>query len=505
MANRQPIQDQLLNYIKEHENDPLERSTTNSGTPLINKDAIQTIGPKGFALMQDYRFFDQIQHFDRERIPERVVHAKGSGAFGYFKVTHDITNYTAAKVFSHIGQTTRIAVRFSQVALEMGSADTVRDIRGFAMKFYTEDGIWDLLGNNTPIFFIQDAALFPDVIHILKRNPVTHVRDWDMWFDFFSKRPESIHQLLIFYGDRGIPDGYRYMHGYGSNTFSFVNTAGEYFYCKFHYKTNQGIRNLESQRARDIAGADPDYGLRDLYNAIASGNYPSWTFYVQIMSIEQAKLSTFNPFDVTKVWPHGLYPLIQVGQIVLDKNPTNYFAEVEQISFNPANLIPGIEPSPDKVLQGRLFAYKDTSIYRLGVNYEQLPVNAPKKFKNFTRDGKATYDSQGGAPNYHPNSFGGPEVDPRAVALSPRLRYTGDVGYYDNGFDDNYTQARVLYQRVFDDGARTRLVSNIVYDLKNASGFIQQRQIGVFNQVDPELGRKVQEELGKYQQLHALI
>ncbi|KAI4460364.1 catalase [Holotrichia oblita] len=505
MANRQPIQNQLLEYVKQHEDDDLETSTTNSGNPLINKDASQTIGPKGFMVMQDYRFFDQLQHFDRERIPERVVHAKGAGAFGYFRVTHDITNYSAAKVFSSIGYTTKIAVRFSQVTFEMGSQDTVRDLRGFAVKFYTDDGIWDLVGNNTPIFFIQDGILFPDNIHILKRNPVTHVRDWDMFFDFFSKRPESIHQLVWFYGDRGIPDGYRHMNGYGSNTFSLINASGELFYCKFHYKTNQGIRNLDAQKAREIAGNDPDYMLRDLYNAIASGNYPSWSFYIQTMTIEQAKTSPFNPFDVTKVWPHGSYPLIPVGQLVLDKNPTNYFAEVEQLSFNPAHFIPGIDASPDKVLQSRLFAYGDTSRYRLGTNNQQLPVNAPKRFKNFSRDGKSTFDSQGGAPNYHPNSFGGPETDPRAVALSPRLRYAGDVGFYDTGFEDNFTQARALYQRVFDDAARERCIQNIVYDLKNASAFIQQRQVGVFSQVDESFGRRVQEELGKYQPLHAII
>lgn len=484
----------------------MEKITTDSGNPLVNKDATQTIGPKGFAMLQDYFFFDQIQHFDRERIPERVVHAKGAGAFGYFRVTHDITAYTAAKVFSRIGQTTKVAARFSQVTFEMGSQDTTRDLRGFAWKFYTDDGIWDMVGNNTPIFFVQDGILFPSLVHILKRNPVTHVRDWDMFFDFFSKRPESIHQFIWFYGDRGIPDGYRHMHGYGSNTYSLINSAGELHYCKFHFLTNQGIRNLEAERARIIAGNDPDYALRDLYNAIAAGIHPSWSMYIQVMTVEQAKTNPFNPFDVTKVWPHAQYPLIPVGQLVLDKNPANYFAEIEQIAFNPGNLIPGIGASPDKVLQSRLFAYKDTALYRVGTNYEQLPVNSPKYFKNFNRDGKATYDSQGGAPNYHPNSFGGPEVDPKAVALSPRLRYSGDIGYYDTGFEDNYSQVRVLYTRVFDDGARERCINNIVYDLRNASAFIQQRLIEVLSNVDVELGRRVQEALGTTQQiLHAHI
>lgn len=295
-----------------------------------------------------------MSHFDRERIPERVVHAKGAGAFGYFEVTHgEIQKYSAAKVFSSVGKRTPIAVRFSTVGGESGSADTVRDPRGFAIKFYTEDGIWDLVGNNTPVFFIRDPILFPSFIHTQKRNPATHLKDADMFWDFFSLRPETTHQFMILFSDRGIPDGFRHMNGYGSHTFKLINANGEPSYCKFHYKTNQKIRNIPPERANELASSDPDYSIRDLYNAIAKGDYPSWTFYIQVMSYEEAQKATFNPFDVTKVWPQGEYPLIPVGKFTLDRNPSNYFAEVEQIAFSPANLIPGIEASPDKMLQGK--------------------------------------------------------------------------------------------------------------------------------------------------------
>lgn len=314
-------------------------------------------------LFQDWYFFDEMGHFNRERIPERIVHAKGAGAFGYFEVTHDITHWTTAKVFSEVGKRTPIAVRFSAVAGEMGYPDSVRDPRGFAVKFYTEDGIWDLVGNNTPVFFVRDSLLFPSFIHVLKRNPVTHLRDPDMFWDFCTARPEATHQVMIMYADRGVPDGYRRMHGYGSDTFAFVNEYGGLVYCKFHYMTDQGIKNLTSAEADRIAGIDPDYFIRDLYNAIARGEYPSWTLYVQIMTQEQAAQYPFNPFDVTKVWYHADHPLIPVGKLVLNRNQTNYFAEIEQLAFDVAHLIPGIEPSPDRMLQGRLFAYGDTQRY----------------------------------------------------------------------------------------------------------------------------------------------
>ncbi|XP_044732632.1 catalase-like isoform X2 [Chrysoperla carnea] len=450
--------------------------------------------------MQDNDFIDDMAHFDRERIPERVVHAKGAGAFGYFEVTKDITQYTAAKVFSKIGKKTSIAVRFSQVAGEAGYPDTVRDPRGFAVKFYTDDGIWDLVGNNTPIFFIRDPILFPSFIHTQKRNPVTHLKDFDAFWDFMSLRPETVHQFTYLFGDRGIPASYRHMNGYGSHTFKFVNSDSKPIYCKFHYKTDLGVKNLDPDSAQQIAGSDPDFLIRDLYNAIAEGNYPSWTMYIQVMTFDEATQVSFNPFDLTKVWPHAEFPLIEVGKLVLNQNPSSYFAEVEQLSFEPSNFVPGIEPSPDKMLQGRLFSYGDTSRYRLGPNYNQLPVNSPFRAdtpKNYQRDGANTVETQGGAPNYHPNSFCGPEVDPRALKLQPKFNASGDVYRYDSGDEDNYSQARILYTKVFDDAARKRFVNNVADHCSRSAQFIQDRVVSVFSKVDADLGSQLKSALDK--------
>lgn len=495
-ALRDATSNQLSDYYRKiRDDDERPSATTSSGNPVPNKDASLTVGKKGPTLLQDWVLIDELAHFARERIPERVVHARGAGAFGYFEVTHDITHYTAAKVFGEIGKKTPIAVRFSQVAGELGYADTVRDVRGFAVKFYTEDGIWDLVGNNTPIFFIRDAALFPSFIHVMKRNPVTHIRpDYDMFWDMMTSRPETIHQLLVFFSDRGIPASYRNMHGYGSNTFAFVNSFGRVYYCKFHYKTNQGISNLNSDQATKIAGEDPDYFIRDLYNAIANGNYPSWNMSVQIMTPEQAAACPYDPFDVTKVWLHADYPLIPVGKFVLNRNPKNYFAEVEQIGFDPAHLIPGIEPSPDRMLQARLFSYGDTHRYRLGVNNLQLPVNSPFKAQNFNRDGFATFDSQGGAPNYHPNSFGGPNSDERAKGLAPVLPLAGNASRYDNGNQDNFSQAKLLWGRVLSPAEKSRLIKNTVSFLKRASSFLQERAIAMFANVSSDLARRIKDE-----------
>jgi len=503
---REPIANQLLEYANENQGNK-DIITTTAGNPVGEKDASLTVGLRGPILLQDIPNIDELAHFNRERIPERVVHAKGSGAFGYFEVTNDITQYSAAKVFEKIGKKTPIAVRFSQVTLETGSADTVRDPRGFAIKFYTEDGNWDLVGNNTPIFFVRDTILFPSFIHCLKRNPVTNVRDWDQFWDFFSLRAETTHQMLVLYSDRGIPASYRNMHGYGSNTFSFVNAAGKLVYCKFHYRTNQGIRNLLSEPARRIAGEDSDYLTRDLYNAIASKNYPSWTMSVQIMKPEEVSQQSFDPFDVTKTWPHALFPLIEVGKIVLNKNPSNYFAEVEQLGFSPSHLVPGIEPSPDRNLQGRLFAYDDTQRYRLGVNGDQLPVNAPlRRVQNYNRNGRGTFDSQGGAPVYHPNSFNGPEASLRARKLTPSFTLVGDTVRKDTGtLEDNFGQARVLYERVLTPEERGRLIDNIVYDLRNASEFIQERLVGNLRQVNEDFGNRVQDGLRKSQVTRATL
>lgn len=432
-----------------------------------------------------------------------MVHAKGAGAFGYFEVTHDITKYCAASVFSKVGKRTPIAVRFSTVGGESGSADTVRDPRGFAVKFYTEDGIWDLVGNNTPIFFIRDPILFPSFIHTQKRNPQTHLKDADMFWDFITLRPETTHQVMFLFSDRGIPDGHRHMNGYGSHTFKLINSEGKPVYCKFHYKTDQGIKNLDVKKAGELAGSDPDYSIRDLYNAIHEGKYPSWTLYIQVMTLEQAAKCKFNPFDLTKVWSHSEYPLITVGKLVLDRNPTNYFAEIEQIAFNPAHMIPGIEPSPDKMLQGRLFSYGDTHRHRLGANYLQLPVNCPYKVRNYQRDGPQAINNQGNAPNYHPNSFGGPTDDLRAKSLSLPFTVSGDVLRYDSGDEDNYSQAKIFYQKVLNKAEQERLIQNIAGSLKGAVGFIQERAVKNFSQVDETFGKRLADALKLQKSTHS--
>lgn len=434
-------------------------------------------------------------HFTRERIPERVVHAKGAGAFGYFEVTHDITKYSAAKLFSSIGKRTPISIRFSTVAGESGSADSVRDPRGFAMKFYTEDGIWDLVGNNTPIFFIRDPILFPHFIHSQKRNPQTHLKDPNMFWDFITLRPETTHQTLFVFSDRGIPDGFRYMNGYGSHTFKLINAQGKYVWCKFHHKTNQGIKNLDVKRAAELSGSQPDYALKDLYNAIANGDFPSWTTYIQVMTEEQAEKSKFNPFDLTKVWPQGEYPLIPVGKFVLNRNPENYFADVEQAAYSPSHLVPGIDSSPDRMLQGRLFAYDDTHRHRLGTNYLQLPVNCPFKSRHYQRDGFHQRDNFGGAPNYHPNSFNGPDGESRVISLNPPFQVSGDANRYSSLGEDDFSQSRVFYQKVLDQAHRERLIANIVDALKDAVDFIQERAVKMFSQVDPTLGQRLADGL----------
>ncbi|KDR07976.1 catalase-like [Zootermopsis nevadensis] len=474
---------------------------TGYGVPVHSKDASLTVGPRGPMLLQDVEFLDELAHFDRERIPERVVHAKGAGAFGYFEVTNDITRYTKSTVFETIGKQTPIAVRFSTVAGESGSSDTVRDPRGFAIKFYTDHGVWDLVGNNTPIFFVRDALLFNLFIHSQKRNPVTHLKDADMFWDFISLRPETTHQVMILFSDRGIPDGFRHMHGYGSHTFKMVNASNDAVYVKFHYKTNQGIKNLFASEAANLSATDPDYAIRDLYNAIARGDFPSWTLYIQVMTFEEAESFRWNPFDVTKVWPHAEYPLIPVGKLVLNRNPLNYFAEVEQIAFSPAHMIPGLEPSPDKMLQGRLFSYGDTQRYRLGPNYLQLPVNCPFQTHviNYQRDGPQTVQHQGGSPNYYPNSFEGPD---NAQGLHrPKFSVSGDVGRYNSSDEDNFSQPTLFWRYVLKSDEKDRLVDNIVSHLKNAADFIQNRTVNMFSQVDSNFGIKLDKGLMKYKNI----
>jgi catalase len=466
--------------------------TNNFGTPVDDDQNSITAGDPGPVLMQDVHLIEKLAHFDRERIPERVVHAKGAGAYGYFEVTADVTKYTKAKFLSEVGKRTEAFVRFSTVGGEKGSADAERDPRGFAVKFYTEEGNYDMVGNNTPVFFIRDPLKFPDFIHTQKRNPATNLKDADMFWDFLSLTPESVHQVTILFSDRGTPRTYRHMNGYSSHTFKWYNPKGEYFWIKYHFKTEQGIQNLAGEEADAMKSKDPDHATRDLYNAIKGGEHPAWRVEVQIMTPEHTAKYRFNPFDVTKVWPHADYPPIAIGRMVLNRIPENYFAEVEQSAFSPANFVPGIAASPDKMLQGRLFSYHDTHRHRLGPNYHLLPVNAPKAaiMNNYQRDGFMRVDNNGGGgPNYYPNSFGGPEPDPSAgepsfdtIGKAARQRYIHP--------NDDFVQAGDLYRKAMTDTDRDHLVKNIVGHLGGAQKRIQLRQTAVFYKADPDYGRQ---------------
>ncbi|KAG5177679.1 catalase [Tribonema minus] len=475
---------QLPDYASSHGSPGV--ATLSGGQPVDTVTTSLTAGPRGPLLMKDLIFLNTMANFDRERIPERVVHAKGAGAFGTFTVTtEEAKQYCKAKMFDTKGKKTPLVVRFSTVGGGSGSADTVRDVRGFAIKFYTEEGNWDMTGLNTPIFFIAEPMLFASMTHATKKNPVTNVRDPNSFWDFFSLRPESINQLTVLFSDAGIPDGYRYMDGFGSHTFKNVNSNNKVFYVKYHFLSNQGLRTLTADKAAQIAGADPDYSTRDLYNAIATGDYPSWDMYIQVMSADEAEKVKFDPFDITKEWSKQDYPLKEVGTFKLDKNPTNYFQDVESVAFAPSNMIPGIEPSPDRLLQGRLFSYQDTHRHRLGPNFEQLPVNRPAKFPvtNYERDGFQLFDNQGGAPNYFPNSFGGPVMDPKAAwDYNDKISGSCTIGRYDTT-TDIYTQATARFTSM-DDGQRDRLTSAMAKSLSGAQSFIRDRMYGVLAKVD---------------------
>ncbi|AIB16421.1 catalase (plasmid) [Azospirillum argentinense] len=471
--------------------------TTAAGIPVADNQNSLTAGPRGPVLMQDFHLIEKLAHFNRERIPERVVHAKGAGAYGVFRVTKDVTPYTAARFLSDVGKETEVFLRFSTVGGEKGSADAERDPRGFAVKFYTEDGNYDLVGNNTPVFFVRDPLKFPDFIHTQKRNPATNLKDPTAVWDFFSLSPETMHQLTILFSDRGTPRGYRHMDGFSSHTFSWINAAGERFWVKYHFKTRQGIQNFTAEQAVRMAGVDPDHATRDLFAAIRDGDFPAWTVSVQIMPEVEADSYRINPFDVTKVWPHADYPLVEIGELVLNRNPENFFAEVEQAAFSPANVVPGISFSPDKMLQGRLFAYADAHRYRLGANHQALPVNRPHaaEVRNHQRDGAMRFDGNGGgSPNYEPNSFGGP-VQNRAVA-EPPLRISGDAARYDHREgNDDYAQAGALF-RLIGAEAQGRLMDTIANSLGEAPGFIQRRQLAHFFAADPAYGAGVAKRLG---------
>lgn len=475
-----------------------DKFTTNSGIPVEDDLTSTTAGRSGPVLIQDVHLVEKLAHFTRERIPERVVHAKGAGAFGYFEVTNDLSKYTCARFLSEVGKRTELFARFSTVGGEKGSADTERDPRGFAVKFYTEEGNFDMVGNNTPVFFIRDAMKFPDFIHTQKRDPETNLKDPDMFWDFLSLTPESIHQVTILFSDRGTPRGHRHMNGYGGHAYMWYNGKGEYNWVKIHFKTGQGIDNFTGGEADSMRGMDPDFSTRDLFEAIEKGDHPSWNVEVQIMTPEQAKNFRFDPFDVTKVWPHGDFPVIPLGKMVLNRNPENYFADVEQAAFSPGNLVPGMGPSFDKMFQARIFAYPDTHRHRLGPNYHLIPVNRPRGTEtvNYQRDGTMRVDGNGGsAPNYWPNSFGGP--DPDASRPLPPVDVTGTAARHTVELvDDDFVQAGDLYRKVMSDTARTNLVSNITGHLGNAVERIQLRQAALFWKADEEYGRRVARGLG---------
>ncbi len=478
--------------------DDKKKLTTGFGAPIDNDISSETAGEKGPVTLNDVNLIEKLAHFNRERIPERVVHAKGAGAHGYFEVTNDISKYTRAKFLSEVGKKTDVFARFSTVGGEKGSADSERDPRGFAVKFYTEEGNYDLVGNNTPVFFIRDSLKFPDFIHTQKRNPKTNLKDADMFWDFLSLTPESNHQVTILFSDRGTPRTFRNMNGYGGHTYMWYNKKGEYFWTKLHFKTEQGIDNFTGEEADKMRGIDPDCATRDLFEAIEKGDYPSWRVEVQIMLPEQAKDYRFDPFDITKVWPHSDFPPIEVGRMVLNKNPENYFAEVEQAAFAPANFVPGIGPSPDKMLQGRLFGYRDTQRHRLGPNYHLLPINAPKNcpMNSFQRDGAMRGDNNGGGgPNYWPNSFS--NIDPDDEYALPPIDVSGLAARHEYKLGDvDFVQAGNLYNKVMKDNDREHLVSNIVGHLKNAQKRIQLRQAALFYKVDTDYGTRVAKGLG---------
>ena len=472
--------------------------TTNFGRKVDDDQNSVTSGTRGPVLLQDVHLIEKLAHFNRERIPERIVHAKGAGAGGYFEVTKDLTKYTKANFLSQVGLRTEVFVRFSTVGGEKGSADAERDPRGFAVKFYTKEGNYDLVGNNTPVFFIRDPLKFPDFIHTQKRNPETNLKDANMFWDFLSLTPESLHQVTILFSDRGTPKSHRYMNGYGSHTFKWYNKNGEYWWVKYHFKTDQGAQNLTREEAEHMKGVDPDHATRDLHDAIKRGEYPSWTVQVQVMPPEDADNYRFDIFDVTKVWPHSDYPPMDIGRMVLNRNPENYFAEVEQAAFSPGNFVPGIAASPDKMLQGRLFAYYDAHRYRLGPNYHLLPVNRPKasEMKNYQRDGYMRFDSnEGGNPNYYPNSFSGPEPD--SEAAEPTFKTGGNVARHPYSYpNDDFVQPGDLYLKVMTNQDRDHLIGNIVTHLRNANKEIQIRQAKLFSKADPDYGCRVAEGLG---------
>lgn len=471
--------------------------TTAVGAPVVDNQNAVTAGPRGPMLLQDVWFLEKLAHFDREVIPERRMHAKGSGAYGTFTVTHDITKYTKAKIFSEIGKQTDMFVRFSTVAGERGAADAERDIRGFAMKFYTEEGNWDLAGNNTPVFFLRDPLKFPDLNHAIKRDPRTGMRSAASNWDFWSSLPEALHQITVVMSDRGLPASFRHMHGFGSHTFSMINDANERVWVKFHFRTQQGIKNLTDAEAEAVIAKDRESSMRDLFESIERGEFPRWNLYIQVMTEEQANNMPYNPFDLTKVWYHGEYPLIEVGYFELNRNPENWFAEVEQAAFNPANIVPGIGFSPDKMLQGRLFSYGDAQRYRLGVNHHQIPVNAPRcPVNSYHRDGQMRVNSNSGRTlSYEPNSYGEWQQQPGYKEPPLELYGPADNWNFREDDDDYYTQPGKLF-RLMSPEQQQVLFENTARNMGDSPEFIKIRHIGNCLKADPAYGKGVADVMG---------
>lgn len=470
-----------------------EKFLTNEvGSPVADNTNSLSAGERGPLLLEDNWLLEKLAHFDREVIPERRMHAKGSGAFGTFTTTHNVTEYTCASLFSQVGKKTDVFVRFSTVAGERGAADAERDIRGFAVKFYTEEGNWDLVGNNTPVFFLRDPLQFPDLNHAIKRDPKSNLRSPQSNWDFWTMLPEALHQVTIVMSDRGIPATYRNMHGFGSHTYSLVNKEGKRVWVKFHFRTRQGIKNLSNAEAAAIIAKDRESHGRDLFNAIERGDYPRWTLYFQIMTEEQAAKYKENPFDITKVWSHKEFPLIEVGELELNRNPSNYFADVEQAAFNPSHIVPGIGLSPDKLLQGRLFSYGDAQRYRLGVNHDQIPVNrAHCPVHSFHRDGTMRVDGNNGATKgYSPNGIGEWKTTTVKYPASPVTGEAMHYNPYEDRSDDCFYQPGNLY-RLMSEEKRALLVSNTAEDMATVTENIKYRHAAHCYLAEKEYGERL--------------
>ncbi|KAI0595600.1 catalase-like domain-containing protein [Biscogniauxia sp. FL1348] len=500
------VADQFTSYERDRQMSSKEvLYATSNGVPMPHPYETQRVGENGPLLLQDFHLIDLLSHFDRERIPERVVHAKGSGAHGFFECTDPIPDLCSADIFSAKGKKCPVTARFSTVGGESGSHDCARDPRGFSVKFRTEEGIWDAVWNNTPVFFLRDPAKFPHFIHTQKRDPATHLTHADdstMFWDYLSQNPESIHQVMILFGDRGIPDGYRFMHGYSGHSFKLVNKQGDWVYCQFHFKSMQGTGYITQA---DSASKSPDYSQKDLYEAIQRGDYPKWSVEIQTMTPKQAEelweKQKINVFDLTHVWPQGQFPRRKVGEFVLNENVVNYFAEIEQVAFNPSHMPPGIEPSADPVLQSRLFSYPDTHRHRVGVNYQQLPVNAPRtgyKYGNFQRDGAMAFYNQGARPNYL-SSIDPIQFKPRSVDLDKTHgHFIGQaITFLSEIRPEDFNAPRALWQKVFDEPARERFIGNVSGKMACCKDpEILKRQIAIFREVDNDIATRLEEATG---------